>query len=1024
MPVVFRLAGPLNVDRLRAALWSVVERHRTLRTTLHLTSSGPVQHVAPRLDLLLSAEQITPERLDNVLTLEARRPFDLTTGPPLRTRLWQMTPEDHVLMVTTHHSAIDGQSLEIFEHDLLAFYRGDDQTLPPLPIHYTDYATWQADAGSDAEYRRGLAYWREVLKAPLPVLALPSTRPRPATLETDGETVSTVFDQTLIDRLAKRGREQGATLFMVMLAAYAVVLSRTTGQHQLIIGTPVANRTFPETEHMVGYFANTVALSLDLSGSPTIDDLVRRVRDVCTAAYAHQDIPFDALVEQISVDRDPSRTPIFQTLFGFEDAMAGGRAEPKPTELAIVKRETVHAKVARTDLSAWVSVADDGVAVTLEYLASQFDGADMRRLLGHYGVMMEALAAGAVDRIDRLPILTSAEVEEMDRWNPTPRPLPGTSGVHALFSQQAARTPDRIAIATSSRSMSYAALERRSNQLAHHLRRRGVGRHSRVGICLDRSERLVVAVLGVLKAGAAYVPLDPMYPRDRLAFMVSDTGMPLVVTETGVREQAPLQGMEVVLLDDEAAWLAAEPYTGPNIPTDGDDLAYVIYTSGSTGTPKGVAVPHRSVVNFLTSMGEQPGLAADDVMLAVTTLSFDISVLELLLPLVVGARVVVVDAKTAADGKRLAVALEASGATVMQATPTTWQLLFESGWTGNRNLRVLCGGEPLSPSLAERLLKTVRRVWNMYGPTETTVWSTCGEVKSGSPVTVGRPIANTQVYVLDTNGQAVPVGVTGEVYIGGEGVTAGYLNRDELTRERFVPDPFSPVPARRLYRTGDLARWSPEGELVHLGRADRQQKIRGHRIELGEVEAVLGRCPAVHSGVVETWELGEGDVRLVAYIVPATDDGDPSGEVRQFLRETLPAHMVPGLVLSLPTLPRTSNGKVDRAALPSPTRSTVPDERTEPPQGPTEVAVAKIWRDVLGVEHVGRHDNFFDLGGHSLLVMRAIARLEHDLGVCVAVQEFIYQTVEQLAALCNNKKAFAPTHAEPTGRRRWLRRLA
>jgi amino acid adenylation domain-containing protein len=689
-----------------------------------------------------------------------------------------------------------------------------------------------------------------------------------------------------------------------------------------------------------------------------------------------------------------------------------------------VHRVPLDLGTARLDLTLSLFADADGLTGEIEYNTDLFDGDTIARMAGHFLTLLEGAVSDPDRRIHALPLLTPVERRLLDEWNATDADYPRDCCVHQLFEAQAKRSPHAVALEFDGRRLTYRELDARANQLAGYLQARGLGPEVLVGICLERSLEMVVGLLGVLKAGGAYVPLDPAYPKERLAFILEETRAPLLLTHERLLGGLPEHGARVICLDRDWDEISREPDESPAARVTAENLAYVIYTSGSTGMPKGVQIAHRSVTNFLTAMSRTPGLTGEDTLLAVTTVSFDIAGLELYLPLSVGARVVVVDRAVAADGVRLAEALAASGATAMQATPATWRLLLDAGWPGDRRLTVLCGGEALPRELADQLLTRCGSLWNLYGPTETTIWSTVHRVEPGEgPVPIGRPIANTQVYVLDPHGQSVPVGVPGELYIGGAGVARGYLNRPEQTAERFVAGRFSADGAALLYRTGDWVRYRPDGTLVYLWRLDQQVKVRGFRIELAEIEVALASHPAVAEAVAGVREYGPADVRLIAYFVPAPGSGEPTGtELRALLRARLPEYMVPSVFVTLPAVPRTPNGKVDRKALPEPDLLRAERSRDpEPPRTEAEMALAEIWRAALGVAGVGRQDNFFDLGGHSLLSMQVIFQVEERLGVRLAPRDIALNTLGQLGALCERSAARPP--AGPSGLGRRLRDL-
>ncbi|MEK2494649.1 amino acid adenylation domain-containing protein [Kitasatospora purpeofusca] len=878
-----RIRGPLDLDLWRRAVSAIARRHEALRTTFRAVDGEPVQVVTegaePGFAVVPCEHLAGPDGEEGVQALareEFARPFDLATGPLVRMRFLRLAADEHVLLLTIHHIAGDLWSTSVFLDELVTLYGayagGNEPALPELPIQYADYAVWQRKRLDGDGARADLEYWRRTLDGAPAALELPTDRPRPPVQSTRGGSRPFALSAELMEQVREFSRTEGVTPFMTLLAAFQVLLHRYTREEDVVVGVPVANRGRPEVERLIGYFANMLALRTDLSGAPSFRELLGRVRPVCLGAFAHQELPFERLVEELHPRRDLSRTPVFQVSFVFQNIampsfdVAGLHLEP--IEVA--------GSTARFDLELQVFDRPDGLSGRFEYNSDLFDAATVDQLAGHLRLLVEQLIAGPDLPVGAVPMLAAEEERRLrEQGNDTGREWPDRAPVHRLFAEQAARTPAAEAVRCGAEALDYAELDRRSDRLAARLRGRGVGRDVLVGVCTERSTDLVVALLAVLKSGGAFVPIDPEFPPERIAYMLADSGLPVLLTQRPVAERLPASGAEVLCLDEPYEEPAAEPAKDPAVAED--DLAYVIYTSGSTGQPKGVQVPHRALANFLRSMRERPGLTAGDTLLAVTTHSFDISLLELLLPLVTGARVVVAERGTAADGERLSRLLAASGASVVQATPSTWRMLLDAGWPGAPGLKALAGGEALPAELARRLRSGGVELWNMYGPTETTIWSAVAEVGDG-PISIGAPIANTELHVLDDQGRLTPPGVPGELYIGGAGLARGYLGRPELTAERFVPHPFGAGPQDRLYRTGDLVRRRRDGGIEFLGRLDHQVKVRGFRIELGEIESELARRPEVGHAVVTVHEDVPGDQRLVAYVVPAADGGPGPAE--------------------------------------------------------------------------------------------------------------------------------------------------
>jgi amino acid adenylation domain-containing protein len=993
IPMAVRLRGPLDIAALSRSLEEIARRHESLRTTFPVRAGEPVQSVHPPLPLplpLADLRGLPQERREElVLQLaaeEARRPFDLARGPLWRVSLLRLAEQEHAVLLTLHHIVSDDWSFGIFLAELKTLYRSHLQRLPAelpeLPVQYADYSVWQLRWLQGEVLERYLGYWRQTL-ADLPTLELPTDRPRPRVQTFRGRTCALPLSAGFGNELRAVSRRQGVTMFMAVLAAVDALLGRWTGQETLVVGTPVANRSRAEIEGVIGFFVNTLVLRAEIEGDLRIREVFSRAREVALGAYTHQDLPFEKLVEELQPERDLSRSPLFQVMLGLQDDLGQG------FELAGLALEPIEVGGggAKLDLTFGIRHAEPHFSVSLEYNLDLFDGTTISRLLGSFAVLLAGMVADPERRLSELPLLEASEREQLlVEWNDTAAPYSAQSCLHELFEARVQRSPDAVALVDSQQTLTYAELNRRANRWARALRRLGAGPERFVGILLDRSADMVAALLAVLKSGAAYVPLDPTYPADRLALIAADARIDVLLTETPWADLLPREGFRTLFLDDANALPASEEDLGRL--AEPEDLAYAIYTSGSTGRPKGVEISHRALVNFLESMRRAPGMEEGDCLLAVTSLSFDIAGLEMYLPLLSGGRVWIVDREKARDGAALLRELASSRADVLQATPSTWRLLLEVGWEGSPALRALCGGEALPPDLAVQLAARCGSLWNVYGPTETTIWSTIQKVEPqaiapAGAVPIGAPLANTQIYLLDRFGQPVLPGAVGEIYIGGDGVARGYLRRPDLTAERFLPDPFAPVPGRRLYRTGDLGRRSPEGVIVFLGRADHQVKLRGFRIEPGEIESALTSHPAVREAVVVA-AAGSGDSRrLIAYLVPESPPGPGAPELRSFLESRLPDYMVPATFIALRALPRTPNGKLDRRALPAPEPALTPGggERYVAPRTPVEADLAALWAEVLGVEQVGVEDGFFALGGHSLLATRLMYRISEALHV-------------------------------------------
>ncbi|RYZ43248.1 MAG: non-ribosomal peptide synthetase [Myxococcaceae bacterium] len=1002
VPMAVRLEGALDVALLEAALREVVRRHEVLRTTFREDSTGPVQVVAPEPTFTLEQRDLTgtdPEEAWRLAREAASRPFSLVEGPLVRALLLKSSSWQHLLVVVLHHIVSDGWSMALLVREVALHYgalaKGLPAPLPPLAVQYADFGVWQHGWLQGARLEKQLAYWRRQLSGAPSALELPTDLPRPAVRSGRGARHAVSLSRALTDALKALAQQEGASLFMVLLTGFQVLLSRYAGQEDVTVGSPMAGRVRGEVEGLIGLFVNTLVLRTQVEGSAPFRALLRQVRETVLSAQEHQELPFEKLVEELRPERTQGRTPYVQVMLTLQASLRGA-ASVEGVKLEALELDTHTAKF---DLTLQVLEGEDGLQGFLEYDLDLFTAPTVARMAEHLRVLLEGAVARPHEAVSRLPLLTDAERHEVLRaWQPPrPAPLPWTSQ-HGAFEAQADLTPDAIAVVSGTRSLTYAQLEARASRLARHLRRWGVGTEVRVGLCVERSEDMLVAVLAVLKAGGTYVPLDPAFPADRLAYMVESSGMPVLVSQRSLSSVLPPHSARVVLLDGDAEAIAAEDGSPLRAPVAPESVAYVLFTSGSTGRPKGVQVPHGAVARFLAALQETTGVSAKDVLVAVTTLSFDIAVLELFLPLSVGARVVIATRDVAVDGARLAGLLEQSGATVLQATPSTWRLLLEAHWE-DRGLTALTGGEALPRELAEALLARCGALWNVYGPTETTVWSTAHAVTSGpGSVPIGRPIPGTQAYVLDGGLGPVPRGVPGELFIGGEGVTRGYLHRPDLTAERFVPDVHGDLPGARVYRTGDRVRWAANGVLEYLNRVDNQVKLRGYRIELGEIEAVLGQAPGVRDAVVVV-RGSAADARLVGYVVARPGQALEAAALRALMKERLPEYMVPSALVVLDAMPLTPNGKVDRKALPEPTLAPGAEREYVAPRTPLEQQVAELYTLLLNVPRVGVTDGFFELGGHSLLATRLTSRLRTAFQVDLPLQVlFESPTVEALAA--------------------------
>lgn len=1003
-PSGHKLLGELDEAAFSKAFNAMLRRQNVLRTGFRTRPDGSVEQFTrehrdiqlfPAEDLTHLAAEQREVVLNQLLREEVARVFDLANGPLYRVRMYKLSPQEHVLFFMTHHIIWDGWCFDLFYEEMHFHYdsylKGLEPQRPELPITYGDFADWHPNWMRRSEVSDQVAYWVNKLKDAPQSLDLPVDKPRPARQTGNGGAVWATISPAVMEQLTAVGRANGSTLYMTLLAAWAVMIAKASGQPELIVGTPVRGRNLPELEKLMGLFVSALPLRLKVNNVSTFLENLTAIRNEVVEAFGNEDAPFEVIVRALDLKRDESRFPLYQTFFSYQNIAdrfnTWGNLERRLVD--------VFQPSSAQDVAMWFLTNPDGSGwACVNFNSDIFEEETARRLLARYVTLLESVAQHADREVRELVAPTPAERAELSAWNATERPEWVGQTLTRTLGRAREQFSERRAITESNTTWTYAQLWSRADELASELVRRGVRRGDVVGLYYERSVEMLAALLGVLRAGATYLPLDPLFPPERIQFMLEDATAVLVLGDDGLTQL----GLPTAKTLNTHTIGAGAPVSLPDV--NPEDVAYIIYTSGSTGKPKGVKVPHRAVVNFLASMAERPGLTSDDKLVAVTTLSFDIAVLELLLPLTVGAEIVLAKREQVIDGNELSALLTSSGATCMQATPATWRLLLETYWHGGPGFKALCGGEALPTELAEGLLDRVEELWNMYGPTETTVWSTCARVEfGGGGITIGRPIANTTIHIMDPNMQPVPVGVVGEICIGGEGVTLGYHNRPELTDEKFVTDPFSARPGAKLYRTGDLGRYRNDGELLHLGRTDFQVKVRGYRIELGEIEVALANLPGIKQAVVVAQTDRSGSSNLVAYVSVAPGERLNWTDVRTSLRERLPDYMIPTGHVVLQTFPTTPNGKVDRKALPKydGRESEAGPDRGETPRTPAQKLVAEVWMNLLGVPHVTLRDNFLDLGGHSLLVMRAAEQLAARTGKRVGPRSFIFETLEQVA---------------------------
>jgi aspartate racemase len=957
-------------------------------------------------DLKRLPESEREDEARRLAVIEARRPFDLSRDYPLRVVLVRIDDDEHWLLLTMHHIVSDGWSLGIFTRELSNIYDAlaSNQVihLSELPIQYADFAEWQREWLQGEVLEEHLDYWLKSLAGAPAMLKLPTDHPRPAQQSFNGASVSFKLSQKLSQALSGFSQRQGVTLFMTTLAAFQTLLFRYTAQEDIVVGTPIAGRNREEIEGLIGFFVNTLAVRTDVSGNPTFRQLLGRVKEVALGAFAHQDLPFEKLVEELNPERDVSHSPVFQVMFGMQNVP---RETPALNGLAIT-RVPLPSVTAKFDLTLFVSETATGLNLWLEYNTDLFEEATILRMLRHFEHLLEAVVTDPDQPILRLPLLTEAErAGLLTAQNANASDFPKQS-IHAAFETHVEKTPNAVAVVSEQGKLTYAELDRRANQLARHLQKSGVGRGELVGLCIERSPEMLVSLLGILKTGAAYLPLDPSYPHERLSLMLADGKIKVLLTLKRLQENLPAHTAKTVFIDADWKMIARENAGHFNSAATTDDLAYVMYTSGSTGKPKAVAVTHQSVLR-LVKQTNYARLGADEVFLQFAPLAFDASTFEIWGSLLNGAQLVLMPPGLVSLSQ-LGEAIKRNGVTTLWLTAGLFQQMVETELESLRGLRqLLAGGDALPVAHVEQVARELKdcQLINGYGPTENTTFTCCYPVQRGErfagTVPIGFPVSNTQVYILDAELEPVPVGVVGELYTGGAGLAIGYLNDAALTAERFVPNPFSNVFGARLYRTGDYARFKADGSIEYMGRIDHQVKLRGHRIELTEIEGALKQHATVRDAVVVMRRSEHGNKHLIAYVIANSPESKLSGELKNALKQSLPDYMVPSYFLFLEEFPLTSNGKIDRRALPLPPE-TRPELEEAPiaPRDDLEARLARIWERVLEVKSVGVRDNFFDLGGHSLLAVRLVSEIEKELGQRLPLVSFFQgATIEYLAGL-------------------------
>ncbi|WP_143707518.1 non-ribosomal peptide synthetase, partial [Xenorhabdus ehlersii] len=1045
IPGGLRLQGYLNLDALQAALNRIVARHEILRTTIKRAkgikmAEGQALQIIGKPDsgFSLAVEDLShlPAEeqqtiIEETIQRETSQPFDFAQGPLIRGRLLRLAENEHILLLTQHHIISDGWSLNILMHELStlyhAFSEGQGDPLPALTLQYADYALWQREWLQGELLEKQVNFWRDALQDAPALLELPTDRPRPEKQSYAGGYVDITLSPELSAGLRNLCQRHGTTLFMTLMAGWATLLSRLSGQKDLVIGTPVANRQYSELEPLIGFFVNTLALRIQIDDNPTVSALLARIRAHTLNAYAHQDLPFEQLVEVLKPPRSLSYSPIFQVMMSVDNT-------PGQQNIALpditISEINLAENSSHFDLSLSINDTENGLVGGLEYSSDLFDHASVERIASYLQTLLTAMVKDDSQPVESLPLLQPYQrTQVLDDFNDTAFPYPQTLLIHQLFEQQVEQTPDATALVFGDSQLSYAELNRHANQLAHHLIASGVRPDDRVAICAERSLDMIIGLYAILKAGAGYIPLDPEYPAERLAHQLSDSKPVLLLTQQHLQTRLPIQDTPVWLLDDQhnrdnvAKQLAHNPDTD-QLGLKPHHLAYIIYTSGSTGQPKGVMLEHRNVVNFIHAQHQTSEPQLGDRILQFATIAFDTSVSDIFPTLASGATLVLRPPHIRIPDITFVTFLHEQKITIIDMPTAFWHHWVQEMMAGRSGFSphlhtLIVGGEKaeyrhLISWLSHPETQSCRWI-NSYGPTETTVIATTltldhqNSSHLNGVIPIGYPLPNTRIYILDTQSQPVPIGVSGEIHIAGAGVARGYLNRPDLTAEKFVADPFSARPDARMYKTGDLGRWLPNGTIEYLGRNDFQVKLRGFRIELGEIEAQLAACEGVSDAVVIAREEDTGDKRLIAYVIPETGMTLSPAELRKQLSTRLMEHMLPSAFVMLGAFPMSANGKLNRKALPAPDRSAIVNREYEVPQGETEQTLAVVWQSLLNVEQVGRQDNFFELGGHSLLVVNLIEQLRlHDLSLDVNAV-FSAPTLAAMSALIRHNNTQTTT---------------
>lgn len=999
----------VDVERLIEAVHRVVRRHEILRTRYVAHRHEPKAVIDPFDPESVVVEDLrtfdAPSRSDRVrreLDAAVHTPFDLAKSPPVRFRVMLTGDAEASVILVAHHIILDAWSLGILQNEIAQEYIAGEGTSKAPEIQYVDYAAWQRSLPTAVELSAPARYWTDLLARAPQLSTFPTDMPRDMQATGRGTTHSFTWDADVVKGIVELGRTHQASLYMVVLAAVAGVLHKYTGQDDLVIGSPLGTRDVAGIDAMVGPVVNPVAVRFRLRSDATVTDLITQARDGLLNGHANQEFPFERIVQIVNPERSLGMSPIFQTAVVMHPGDGTG--------------EAIEGGGAVYDCTWFVSHTPDKISGSVEYRSDLYSPATIRRIVEHTEVFLRAMARESSARLNTISLLSTAEQDKLLSMGAPVIVHGGAKNVNLLMDEVVAAHGERVAVCGPDGELTYRQLAERVDRLARQLRRLNAGPGVHVAVATDKSTTKVVAMLAVLRAGAAYVPIDTSYPAERVRFMIQDSGAGVALVSRTSRDKVAALDLGIALIDVPEAQTSLKAASAiendtTELPTvSATDAAYLIYTSGSTGVPKGVSVAHANLANLFVAMHERLGRTAKDVAVVASSLSFDISVVDILYPMVCGATLVIADRETSGNGRLLAKLLDESEATFFQATPSGWRLLMDAEWKGRREMCAVSAGEPMPMDVAEWLLARVGRVINGYGPTETTVYATMAEIKQGDPITIGIPIANVRAYVTDQAGQLVATGLPGELCIGGEGVSKGYYKRPELTAERFIADPF--VAGARMYRTGDIARWREDGRLEHLGRADGQVKLRGYRIETGEIESLLAAHPRIRRAVVDVRHAAADDPRLVAWVELQENESCTTSEVRRYLRTNVPDFMVPSLVAFVDAIPQTPGGKVDRTQLPDPFGGlTAGQHDFQPPSTPTERAIAEVWERLLQVTAVSTSDRFFDLGGHSLLAMRAVAEIRDRVGTDLEPRLLFFRSLRELAIACDGGASSMPSAA-------------